>query len=282
MFAGELITVRVRNPLESFVTAWCLTHSDPTSSWIIHFLHSLSLVHFEKQLRGLDCLSQGHQHGRIVGLHVDADCSPKILLDLPKLHPYTQRVEYLYLTSSSRSEADEFATHLSTLYPHLEHLAIGNSQGLSPVLCRLHELTLLTSVAVKTLSFESSLPPQQCPFLKSMRLSTYIPSLVLPNMNTLQLLGLRCPLTRADISGVCSGLCQTTSLGTIVLDSTKLSPSGAKVLAAGFKQNKSLEKVYVRDETIGDKGVWVLEEVLNNHSTVKSIIVESKDPQGYK
>ena len=43
---------------------------------------------------------------------------------------------------------------------------------------------------------------------------------------------------------------------------------GANQLAAALEQNRSLKEVEVRDETIGDEGLRVLEAVLENHFTV--------------
>ena len=278
VFAGEKVIATINTPLDAFVTAWCLSHSDPTSSWNLGFVHSLSSVHFQKQLRGSDCLSQGHQHGSIAGLLVGGDNISKILPDLPKLHPCTQQMELIQLQGSRGLEADEFATRLSTLYPNLKHLQVIAPQWLSPVLCKLHELTSLTSFVLRDVSSAFYLPLQQCPSIKSMLLNAYIPSLVLPNMNTLEILILNCPLTSAGVRDVCRGLCQTTSLKHIVLDCAKLSLSGAKDLAAALTLNKTLEGVWVRDKTIGDEGVRILKEALNNHSTVKLLVVKSTDP----
>ena len=209
------------------------------------------------------------------------------LSSLPKLHPCTQQLELLELNCSNsfQASADEFATHLTTLYPHLKHLFIAEPQWVLPVLSRLHELTSLTSVVLKEGSADLSLPPQRCPSLRAMSLQfsthvSFLNSLVLPHVNTLEMLFLYCPLNSTsddDITVVCSGLRQTTSLRILDVANTTLSPSGAKTLADAIKQNKSLEKVEVHDGTIGDEGVRVLEEVLNNHSTVTEFVVKPSD-----
>ena len=152
-----------------------------------------------------------------------------------------------------------------------------------PVLGRLHELTSLTSVVlIRVGSADISLPPQHCQSLSTIYLQfsthvSFLNSLVLPNVNTLEMLVLCCPLTSDDITVVCSGLRQTTSLRILYVVNTTLSPSGAKTLADAIKQNKSLEKVQVHDGTIGDEGVRVLEEVLKNHSTVTWFVVKSSN-----
>ena len=202
---------------------------------------------------------------------------------LPKLHPCTQQLELLGLNCSNsfQASADKFATCLITLYPHLKYLLIKEPQWVLPVLSRLHELTSLTSV-VLTGSADFSLPPQRCPSLRTIYLQfstqvSFLTSLVLPNVNTLEVLFLHCPLTSDDITVVCSGLRQTTSLRILWVYNATLSPSGAKTLADVIKQNKSLEKVEVKDGTIGNEGVKVLEEVLNNHSTVTKFVVKPSD-----
>ena len=284
VFAGEIAVVGIDFPLDAFVTAWCLTHSDLTSSWFIsmELEHSWSVEYLEKQLKGLDCFSQ-HHHGRIVGLFVD---NAEFLSSLPKLHPCTQQLEVLVLNCSNslQASADEFATHLTTLYPHLKYLIIVEPQWVLPVLSRLHELTSLTSVTLSGGSADFAFPPQHCPSLRTIGLKfsthvSFLSSLVLHNVNTLKVLLLRCPLTSDDITVVCSGLRQTTSLRILGVTNTTLSPSGAKTLVDAIKQNKSLEKVAVRDGTIGDEGVRVLEEVLNNHSTVTEFDVEPSDDE---
>ena len=52
------------------------------------------------------------------------------------------------------------------------------------------------------------------------------------------------------------------------LKNTKLTLSGASMLADTIQHNKSLQSVLVLDDTIGDEGVRVLRDALCSHSTV--------------
>ena len=90
-------------------------------------------------------------------------------------------------------------------------------------------------------------------------------SLVLPNINTLTLLC--CPLASSNLSSLCTGLCQTTSLKLV----TDLTTHEAKELASALEQNRSLEKVEIDEDamTITDDSIRILRQVLNSHSTVK-------------
>ena len=195
------------------------------------------------------------------------------MLSVFHLFPSSTHVHssWKYLTFPVQTVSKLQQMNLSHLYPHLKYLVITEPQWMLPVLSRLHELNSLTSVALFDGSADFSLPPQHCPSLRTiyLRFSTHVSflnSLVLPNVNTLEMLFLRCPLTSDDITVVCSGLRQTTSLRILELRDTTLSPSGAKTLADAIKQNNLLEKVRVHDSTIGGEGFRVLEEVLQKHS----------------
>ena len=268
------ISVDVASPFTAFVTAWCLVNSHPKSSWFIFIGHHVSLFfdYFEQQFK----LWHSQSHGRIAGIRVhDAEN----LKSLPKLHPHTEQLDTLWLDGSQsclQDKADTFATNLTRVfYPNLSILIV-NAQWLLPVLTRLHDLPSLTSVVLFGYSVDPirfSLTPQHCPSLKTIwiQLNTsisFLDSLVLPNLNTLEMLVLFYPLTSDDIIHVCSGLKQTTSLQILGLQHTKLTLSGASMLADAIQHNKSLQSVSVIDDTIGDEGARVLHDALHNHSTV--------------
>ena len=166
---------------------------------------------------------------------------------------------------------------MTVFYPHLKYIHIKDPQWLLPVLTRLHDLPSLTSVvlqgrrSVDPIRF--SFTPQHCPSLKTIAIKlntsiSFLDSLVLPNLNTLEMLALSYPLTSDDIIHVCSGLKQTTSLQILWLVNTKLTLSGASMLADAIQHNKSLGwDVVIVDDTISDEGVRVLRDALHNHST---------------
>ena len=272
------ISVNVASPLAAFVTAWCLVNSNPESFWFIgmsHHMHvSLSVKYFEQQFK--ICHSQSH--GRIAGLRV---WGVETLESLPKLHPHTEQLETLFLAGSQsylQDKVDRIATNLTRVfYPHLKNITIYEPRWLLPVLTRLHDLPSLTSVVLggrdSNDPIRFSLTPQHCPFLETIFITltasiSFLDSLVLPNLNSLEQLFLSFPLTSDDIVHVCSGLKQTTSLQILGLQHTKLTLSGASMLADAIQHNKSLQQVLVADDTIGDEGVRVLHDALRSHSTV--------------
>ena len=134
-----------------------------------------------------------------------------------------------------------------------------------PVLTRLHDLPSLTSVVLQGSSGDPirfSLTPQHCTSLKTLYIQlntsiSFLDSLVLPNLNTLEMLVLSYPFTSDDTIHVCA-LKPTTSLQIMELYHSRLTLSGASMLADAIQQNKSLQGVVIVDYTIGDEGVSTL------------------------
>ena len=276
VFTGnEKISVDVASPFNAFVTAWCLVNSDPKSSWFIGTSHyvSLSVEYFEQQFK----ICHPQSHGRILGLRVSDAMDLELL---PKLHPRTEKLETLWLAGSQtrlKDKVNTFATNLTRVfYPHLKYIAILHPQWLLPVLTRLHNLPSLISVVFKGRSVDPnrfSLTPQHCPSLKTIYIQrntsiSFLDSLFLPNLNTLEDLLLFYPLTGNDIIYVCNGLKQSTSLQRLYLRGTQLTLSDASMLADAIQHNKSLRLVFIINDTIGDEGVRVLHDALRSHSTV--------------
>ena len=79
-----------------------------------------------------------------------------------------------------------------------------------------------------------------------------------------------CPLASSDLSSLCTGLCQTTSLKALLLADTDLTTHEAKELASALEQNRSLEEVKINEDavTITDDGIRILKQVLSSHPTV--------------
>ena len=82
-----------------------------------------------------------------------------------------------------------------------------------------------------------------------------------------------CPVASSDVSSLCTVLCQSISLKLLELDDTDLTRHEAKELASALEQNRSLEVVFINEDsvTITDDGVRILRQVLRNHPTVKEI-----------
>ena len=101
----------------------------------------------------------------------------------------------------------------------------------------------------------------------------------MPNINTLTVL--LCPLASSDLSSLCTGLCQTTSLKWLALVYTDLTTYEAKELASALEQNRSLEKVEIDEVTsvtITDDGIRILKQVLSSHPTVKDFDLPDTEP----
>ena len=271
VFADKIVNVFINSQFDAFVTAWCLSHSDPSSSWYVNmkmflsgdFLEKKSIEYFEKQLNLLGCHAQYHRHGKIAGIAVKDKGSLSSLLSLD---PHTQDLELLWLYGSDRlqsdNEAEIFATRLNEVYPNLKYLAIIEPEWVVPILGRLHELRSLKAISFTGGSVSFSLPPQNCKSLETMWLqfsTTCVPfldSLVVPNINTLVNLFLLFPLTDDNIEVLCTCLCQATRHGMTLSYNSDL--SGAKALADAITQKESLKWVKLQDVK-DEEGLEVME-----------------------
>ena len=288
VFAGRIVNVLINSRLDAFVAAWCLSHSDPTSSWYVNmklylsgdFLEKKSIEYFEKQLNNLGCHAQHHHHGKIAGIAVKDKGSLSSLLTL---HPHTQDLELLWLYGSDRlqsdNEAEIFAARLNEVYPNLKYLAIIEPEWTVPILSRLHELRSLKAISFTGGTVNFSLPLQNCKSLETIWLhfsttsTSLLESLVVPNVNTIVNLFLLFPLTDDNIEVLCTCLCQATRHGMTVSYNSTL--SGAKALADAIKQNVSLKWVKLQDV----KDEEALEVVEKYFTTAAKFNVESKISQ---
>ena len=284
-FADRIVNVLINSQLDAFVTAWCLSHSDPTSSWYINmklnlsgdFLEKKSIEYFEKQL---NCREKHHYHGKIAGIAVKDKGSLSSLL---RLDPHTQELELLWLYGSDRlqsdNEAEMFATRLNEVYPTLKYLAIIEPEWVVPILSILHELKSLKAISFAGGSVNFLLPPQNCKSLETMwfQFSTtcapLLDSLVVPNISTIVNLFLLFPLTDDNIKVLCACLCQATRHRMTLSYNSAL--SGAKALADAIKQETSLNWVNLRDVK-DEEDVKYVEQYFTN--TIKHTI-ESKMSQ---
>ena len=271
-FADRIVNVLIDSELNAFVTAWCLSHSDPTSSWYINmklnlsgdFLEKKSIEYFEKQLKMLGCHEKHHRHGKIAGIAVKDKGSLSSLL---RLDPHTQELELLWLNGSDRlqsdNEAEMFATRLNEVYPTLKYLAIREPEWVVPILSILHELKSLKAISFAGGSVNFLLPPQNCKSLETMwfQFSTtcapLLDSLVVPNINTIVNLFLLFPLTDDNIEVLCACLCQATRHRMTLSYNSAL--SGAKALEDAIKQETSLKWVNLQDVK-DEEGVKYVEQ----------------------
>ena len=269
LFKAETSEPLMTNPLECFVTAWCVANSSPTSRWNLRFeVMSMSasfIDHFER----FGCCSKKCKHGTIVGLYVD---------------------------SSKYRALSIILSSLSSLFPYLEyfclnHISVVDVTHFVPLFSSVHKLVSLKVIRTAIKGDEGGLPavtipPQHCPslsvvVLKDRASSFLFQSLVLPNINTLTVL--LCPLTSSDLSSLCTGLCQTTSLKWLVLVYTDLTTHEAKELASALEQNRSLENVKIKKGTvtITDDGIRILKQVLSSHPTVKNFDLPNTEPSDH-
>ena len=272
LFKAETSEPWISNPLECFVTAWCVANSSPTSRWSLRFEDLSMLANFVDHFERFGCYSMKCKHGTIVGLYVD--CSK-----------YRALSKYSIILSS-----------LSSLFPcleffHLGHIPVVDVTHFVPLFSSVHKLVSLKAFGITIEGDEGGLPavtipPQHCPSL-SLSLSVVVlegrassflfQSLVLPNINTLT--ALLCPLASSDLSSLCTGLCQTTSLKLLVLENTDLTTHEAKELASALEQNRSLENVEINEDvTITDDGIRILKQVLSSHPTVKNFDLPDTEP----
>ena len=71
LFKAETSEPLISNPLECFVTAWCVANSSPTSRWSLRFEDLSMLANFVDHFERFGCCSMKCKHGTIVGLYVD-------------------------------------------------------------------------------------------------------------------------------------------------------------------------------------------------------------------
>ena len=266
LFKAETSEPLISNPLECFVTAWCVANSSPTSRWSLRFEDLSMLANFVDHFERFGCCSMNCKHGTIVGLHVDSSkyrALSIILSSLSSLFPY---LEYFYLNHISVVDVTHFVLLFSSVHKLVSlkvlYITIKGDEGGLPAV---------------------TIPPQHCPslsvvVLKDRASSFLFQSLVLPNINTLTVL--LCPLASSDLSSLCTGLCQTTSLKWLSLENTDLTTHEAKELASALEQNRSLEKVEIDKYTvtITDDVIRILNQVLSIHPTVKNLDLPDTEP----
>ena len=102
LFKAETSEPWISNPLECFVTAWCVANSSPTSRWSLRFEDLSMLANFVDHFERFGCYSMNCKHGTIVGLYVDSS-------------KYRALSKYSIILSS-----------LSSLFPWLEYFCLNH------------------------------------------------------------------------------------------------------------------------------------------------------------
>ena len=267
----ENIATTINNPLECFVTAWCVANSDRTTKWMLDFENILVLKnfleHFDKFAIG--CGSTKSSYGSVVGMGLNSS----------EQHLISQ-----YATA-------ELVQLLSSLFPCLEFLVLSiNPTGLKqivPLLC-----SVLKLASLKTLMFNASndndqedelptavcIPPLHCPSLTTVWLSgrasaSLLQSLILPDienrLTTLVMRGCK-PRSGSDFGNFCTCLCQSTSLECLVWDEVDLSAHEMKELVGALEQINSLKIVVYDDDTIlTDMGILQYQQAMSIFAVIQ-------------
>ena len=124
LFKAETSETWINNPLECFVTAWCVANSSPTSRWSLRFEDLSMLANFVDHFERFGCCSMKCKHGTIVGLHVESS-------------KYRALSKYTTILSS-----------LSLLFPCLEyfnlvHIPVVDVTHFVPLFSSVHKLVSL-------------------------------------------------------------------------------------------------------------------------------------------
>ena len=261
LFTGELVRPVIANPLDCFVTSWCVANSNDTSQWTIDIRDNL-LEDFMKYAEKLGCCSAELQHGSIIGLKIDP--SVKYLTDPPK-------------TLAS----------LPSILPCLEYLLIVSPMDMAPLLSNLHKLVALNFIAIFCNVTEdiTRVPPQHCPSLSTVIIynsqitADIFPSIVFPNINTIR--SIRSHITKSSLNILCSILRQVTcSLQELKIMNIELSTEDAQNLAQALKMNRSLVRFSI--DSIGritSDSLSILRKSLRKHPTIvdNNLIWKSDD-----
>ena len=263
LFANENIIPTITNPLECFVTAWCVANSDPTSQWSLE-LESISL---------LDKFVQ----------HFDRFASNKSSYG---------SVTWIWLADIHQEDATaELGRSLSKLFPSLEGLLLypikfESIKQIFPMLDNLLKLTSLQALLVNTYMAEGelpavvSIPELRCPSLKSVWLqgagsASLIPSLVLPNMSTLVNILLMKYCTRMsdlNFSDFCTSLRQSTSLEIFCWYKVSLNAYKVNELVSALEQIHSLKIVKYNDRImLTDLGFGLVTQAVNSIELINAI-----------
>ena len=264
LFSNINIHPTITNPLECFVTAWCVANSDPTSQWMLDFENILVLKdfleHFERF--AIDSGSTKSSYGSLVGIALGSS-------------------QHLI----SQHATAELARSLSSLFPCLELFSFGIViEQMVPLLGSV--LKLVSSL--KTLLINSAdtdeegelpaavcIPPLHRPSLKTVCLwdrarTSLIQSLVLPNINTLTTILLnKCrPMSGSEFGNFCTSLCQSTSLECFSWN-VDLNAHEEKELVSALEQISSLKMVGYNCTILTDVGIRQVKQAMSSSAVIQ-------------
>ena len=270
LFTNENVALTITNPLECYVTAWCVANSDPTSQWMPEFENILILKefleHFERFAIG--CGSTKSSYGSVVGMGLNSS-------------------QHLI----SQHATAELVQSLSSLFPCLELLAFGIDTPaeieqmiplLGSVLKLVSSLKTLVILSADTdqegeLPAAVCIPPLHCPSLTTVWLrgrasASLIQSLVLPNINTLTtILLVKCrPMSGSEFGNFCTSLCQSTSLECFSWNNVDLNAHEEKELVSALEQISSLKMVdYNNTQILTDVGIRQVKQAMSSSAVIQ-------------
>ena len=271
------------NPIECFVTAWCVANSDPTSQWKLAFNDDLLLERFAEHFVRFTNVSDSTKssYGSVTGILLEDHGSIK--------QPHATA---------------ELVKSFSSLFPYLEGIAfpayIANSENV-PLLCSAVKLSSLKALVIGYSDQEGDelpaavcIPPLHCPSLTTICLgracASLIESLVLPNINTLTTIymsdGCR-PMSGLEFGNFCSCLCQSTSLECFAMNNVDLSAHELKELVSALEQISSLKMVVFNDGVppiLTHVGIRQVKQAIKSSTLIKAIndgAIDEEDIEEY-
>ena len=264
------IAPSITNPLECFVTAWCVANSDPTAQWTLYCNDDLLLEGFVDHIVRFTNVSDSTKssYGSVTGILLEG-----------------------YRCIKQPHATAELLKSFSSLFPYLELIMLGiNPAGIAenvPLLCSVVKLSSLKTLSVDTgyqecdeLPAAVCIPPLHCPSLTTIMLqgrasASLIDSLVLPNINTLISIvmtkGCR-PMSGSEFGNFCSCLCESTSLVFLWWEDVYLSAHELKELVSALEQISSLKLVWYNDDDIlTDVGIRQVKQAMNSSTVIQAI-----------
>ena len=272
----------ITNPLECFVTAWCVANSDTTSQWNLKFIDDLLLKGFVEYFVRFTNVSDSTKssYGSVTVLWLSNYGSIK--------QPHATA---------------ELVKSFPSLFPCLEliSLSVNNPADIAenvPLLCSVVKLSSLKTLGINIGDQEGDelpaavcIPPLHSPSLTTILLNgrasaSLIEALVLPNINTLTtiLMSDGCsPMSGSQFGNFCSCLCQSTSLEYLHWQDVDLSTHELKELVSAFEQISSLKMVMYNGYSIlTDVGVRQVKQAMNSSTVIQAINDGTIDKKKFK
>ena len=263
------VAPKITNPLECFVTAWCVANSDPTSQWNLVCKDDLLLEGFVEHFMRFTNVSDS-------------------------IKSSNGSVTWICLSSIKQPHATaKLVTSFSSLFPCLENFTLETNNPAViaenvPLLCSVVKLSSLKTLMIFTSDQEGDelpdavcIPPLQFgPSLTFIALGgrasgPLIQSLVLPNIGTLTSIAVikRCrPMSGSEFGNFCSCLCQSTSLEFLDWDDYDLSAHELKELVSALEQISSLKMVMYNNNypILTDVGIRQVKQAMNSSTVIQA------------